>query len=37
MSPIEKFFAILSLLLLVAWLVAWTVDEELESRKRDKE
>ncbi len=28
MTPLEKFFAILGLLLLVAWLTLWAADEQ---------
>ncbi len=37
MSPYEKVFAILALLLLVGWMVLWMVDEELDARERDKD
>ncbi len=37
MTTYEKVFAILALLLFVAWMVTWAVDEEQHARKRDKE
>jgi hypothetical protein len=36
MTPYEKVLAILTILLFCGWLFCFWLDEELESRKRDK-